>query len=216
MCFFFLSLLFANFSSCVFFSLHLFFFLVCLSCFCTCFCCCLSICPVAHSLLYSYWIVAQLPPCKVFAVRSHPAWPLLLFLPSETSPLNWCRGHKCMAIYHRAKLCFSLIIGNQLFDILSLFQRNVRSILSCSWVWNVSCIMLSFPHTCANTTVARLRGRFKHTVEVTCGNNITELWHPLCCLYGADKQLYPSLSGCFGGVGGGRGAMLREGKGMGM
>lgn len=131
-----------------------FFSLVCLSCFCTCFCFCLSICPVAHSLLYSYWIVAQHPPCKVFAVRSHPAWPLLLFLPSETSPLNWCRGHKCMAIYHRDKLCFSLIIGNQPFDILSLFQRNVRSILSCSWVWNVSCIMLSFPHTCANTTVA--------------------------------------------------------------
>lgn len=51
------------------------------------------------------------------------------------------------------------------------------------------------------TQQSRSRGRFKHTVEVTCGNNITELWHPLCCLYGADKQLYPSLSGCFGGGG---------------
>lgn len=40
-----------------------------------------------------------------------------------------------------------------------------------------------------------------NTLEVTCGNNITELWHPFCCLYGADKQFYPMLRGLFGGVG---------------
>lgn len=29
-----------------------------------------------------------------------------------------------------------------------------------------------------------------------CSNNISELWHPLCRLYGAAKQLYPSQRGC--------------------